>query len=88
MGRVWQHAITEPLKTRRNIAPEYIDRACTLSIACPLSETRMTNKTEPTRDGYITTTTPDTNNWQTFLMMVSLLLGVGVVGATLQWLFT
>ena len=48
----------------------------------------MTNKTEPTRDGYITTTTPDTNNWQTFLMMVSLLLGVGVVGATLQWLFT
>ena len=48
----------------------------------------MTNKTEPTRDGYITTIKPDTNNWQTFLMLVSLLLGVGVIGATLQWLFT
>ena len=73
----------------RDIATPSIDRACTLPIApAYLSETRMTNKTEPTRDGYITTTKPDTNNWQTFLMMVGLLLGVGAIGATLQWLFT
>ncbi|WP_187395178.1 hypothetical protein [Pigmentiphaga aceris] len=47
----------------------------------------MSDKPETARNGYTTTTTPDTNNWQTFLMVISLLAIIGVVGATLQWLF-